>query len=297
MRRWFTAATVGAVTALALAGCGAAPAGTDRDLTDDWPAPAAPRAFVPAAGVCHSTVQDVGYLAAYQPVDCALPHRTETAHVGVLSGAAARPGTPPPAGSAGMRAARAECDAKVEETLGGDWRTGRLGLGVVLPSPRAWGGGARWFRCDLSEQTSLDEAAPKTRTGSLKGALSGAAPLAHRCFDPRMRSDDVQDMVPVACTSRHRAEFVGVWRSPDTSYDTFSRDNRKVHRACRTLIARYAKVPDDGNLQYRAGSIFYHPYEREWRDGNRGVQCFLWVSDRHLTRSVKGAGTKGLPVT
>ncbi|MEU4774394.1 septum formation family protein [Micromonospora sp. NPDC023644] len=296
MRRWWTAATVGAVAALALAGCGA-PAGTDRDLTDDWPAPAAPQAFVPAAGVCHAAVQDVGYLTAYHPLDCALSHRTETVHVGTLTGAAADRATPPPAGSAGMRVARAECDTKVGEVVGGDWRSGRLGLSVVLPSPQAWGGGARWFRCDLSEQTSLDEASPKARTGSLKGALTGAAPLAHRCFNPKVRADDVREMVPVPCTSRHRAEFVGVWQAPDTTYDAFRRDNLKVHRACRTLIAKFARVPDNGDLQYRAGSIYYHPFEQEWRNGNRGVQCFLWVSDRSLTRSMKGAGTKGLPVT
>jgi hypothetical protein len=55
-------------------------------------------------------------------------------------------------------------------------------------------------------------------------------------------------------------------------------------------------VPDDANVQYRAGTIFYHPYEQEWKDGNRGVQCFLWVSDRSLTRSMKGAGSKALPI-
>ncbi|MEH1100743.1 septum formation family protein [Micromonospora sp. CPCC 205561] len=295
MRRWWTAAAAGAVAALALTGC-AAPAGTDRDLTDDWPGPAAPQAFVPAAGVCHVGAQDVGYLSAYHPVDCAQSHRTETVHVGTLTGAGADRSTPPPAGSEGMRAARGECDRKVNEVVGGDWRAGRLAVGVVLPSPQAWSGGARWFRCDLSEQTSLDEAGPKTRTGSLKGALTGAAPLAHRCFNPKVRADDIREMTPVSCTSKHRAEFVGVWQAPETSYDAFTRDNMKVHRACLTLIAKYAKVPDNGDLRYRAGSIYYHPHEREWRNGNRGVQCFLWV-DRNLTRSMRGAGTKGLPVT
>ncbi|MGW4499822.1 septum formation family protein [Micromonospora sp. NPDC004336] len=296
MRRRWAAVAAGAVAALALAGCGT-PAGTDGDLTDDWPAPAAPQAFVPAAGVCHSVVQEVGYLTAYNPVDCAASHRAETVHVGTLTGAAAERTTPPPAGSAGMRAARSECDTKANEAVGADWRSGRLGLSVVLPSPGAWDGGARWFRCDLSERTSLDEANAKARTGSLKGALTGAAPLAHRCFNPKVSDDDVREMVPVACTSKHHAEFVGVWRAPDTSYQAFTRDSMKVHRACRALIARYARVPNNSDLQYRAGTIFYHPFEREWRNGNRGVQCFLWVSDRNLTRSMKGAGTKGLPVT
>ncbi|PZF99235.1 septum formation family protein [Micromonospora deserti] len=296
MRRWWTAVAAGAAATLALAGCGA-PAGTDADLTDDWPAPAAAQAFVPAAGVCHHGLQDVGYLTAYHPVDCAQSHRAETVHVGTLTGAAADRSTPPPAGSPGMRAARAECDREINKVVGADWRSGRLGVTVVLPSPPAWSGGARWFRCDLSEYTSLDETSAKARTSSLKGALTGPAPLAHRCFNPKVSKDDVREMVAISCTSRHHAEFVGVWQAPDTSYDAFTRDTLKVHRACRTLIAKYVKVPDNGDLQYRAGSIFYHPYEREWRNGNRGVQCFLWVSDRALTRSMKGAGTKGLPIT
>ncbi|MCM0678303.1 septum formation family protein [Micromonospora phytophila] len=296
MRRCWTAIAAGALAALALAGCGA-PAGTDRNLTDDWPAPAAPQAFVPATGVCHRGTQDVGYLTAYNPLDCAETHRAETVHVGTLTGAEADRSTPPRAGSAGIRAARAECDRKVNEVVGADWRSGRLGVTVVLPSPAAWGGGARWFRCDLSEYTSLDESTAKARTGTLKGALTGAAPLAHRCFNPKVSADDVREMVPVACTSRHHAEFVGVWQAPDTSYAAFTRDSLRTHKGCRALIASYVKVPNNGDLQYRAGSIFYHPYEREWRNGNRGVQCFLWVSDRNLTRSMRGAGTKGLPVT
>ena len=43
-------------------------------------------------------------------------------------------------------------------------------------------------------------------------------------------------------------------------------------------------MPNNSDLQYRAGTIFYHPYEQEWQNGNRGVQCFLWLDDRNLTR-------------
>ncbi|MFI5487213.1 septum formation family protein [Micromonospora echinaurantiaca] len=296
MRRWWTAVALGAVTALALTGCGA-PAGVDGNLTDDWPAPAAPQAFVPAADVCHAAFQAVGYLSGYNPVDCGASHRVETLHVGTLSGPEAERGTPPKAGSAGMRTAHAECGKAVNEAVGGDWRSGRLGLTVVFPSPPAWTGGARWFRCDVSEIQSLDDTSVDARTGSLRGALRGDSPLAYRCFSPKLEKDQITEMRPVSCTSKHRAEFVGVWHAPEISYAEFRRTSKRVHRACRTLIAKYAKVPDDGNLQYRAGTIFYHPFERDWQNGNRGVQCFLWVSDRTLTRSVKGTGNKGLPIT
>ncbi|WBB69660.1 septum formation family protein [Micromonospora sp. WMMD812] len=295
MRRWWTAVAVGAVAVLGLVGC--APAGLDADLTDDWPAPAAAQTFVPAAGVCHHAIQDVGYLTSYNPVACTESHRVETLHVGTLSGAGAERSTPPPAGSVGMRAARAECDREINKAVGADWRTGKLAVDVVFPSPPAWTGGARWFRCDVSETKGLDDTFVGLREGSLRDALKGDSKLAYRCFDPKLVKDDVDEMVPAACTGKHHAEFVGVYQAPDISYAEFTRTTLRIHKACQKMIADYVKVPNDNNLQYRAGTIFYHPFEQEWRNGNRGVQCFLWVSDRALTRSMKGAGTKGLPVT
>ncbi|MEU8052609.1 septum formation family protein [Micromonospora haikouensis] len=294
MRRWWTAVAVSAGAALALAGCGT-PAGLDGDLADDWRTMAAPTQFVPAAGTCHTVFADVGYLSGYNPVDCATSHRVETLHVGTLTGAAAELSAPPAAGSAGMKAVRAECDREVNKALGADWRAGRLFLSPVFPSRHAWSGGARWFRCDVSEVESVDDPSAVPRTGSLAGALKGASALAHRCFNPKIKKDDVQEMTPVACTRKHRVEFVGVYQAPDISFAQVDKNRMRIHKGCRTLIASYAKVPNNGDLEYRAGTIFYHPFEQEWKDGNRGVQCFLWV-DRDLTRSVKGVGTRGLPV-
>ncbi|MFC5926722.1 septum formation family protein [Micromonospora vulcania] len=296
MRRWLAAVAAGATVALTLGGCGA-PGGVDRNLTDDWPAPVAAQQFVPAAEVCHHTTQQVGYLTGYNPVACTESHRVETLFVGTLSGAGTERSTPPPAGSAGMRAAQAGCDKEVSKAVGADWRSGRLGLTVVLPSPLAWAGGARWYRCDVTELASIDDTSVGLRSGSLRGALTGPAQLAYRCFNPKLVKDDIDEMVPASCTSKHHAEFVGVWQAPDISYDEFNRATKRTHRACQTVIARYAKVPDDSQLDFRAGTIYYQPYEQEWKNGNRGVQCFLWISDRNLTRSMKSAGTKGLPVT
>ncbi|GAA2715791.1 septum formation family protein [Micromonospora olivasterospora] len=294
MRRWWTALAVGA-TATALAGCGT-PAGVDGDLVDDWKPLAAPTQFVPAAGACHTAFEDVGYLASYNPVDCGASHRVETIHVGTVTGPAADRSTSPAAGSAGMKAVRAECDREVNKAVGGDWRSGRLFLSTVFPSKQAWAGGARWFRCDLNEKESLDDSTAVTRTGSLKGALTGNSALAYRCFSPKIKNDRVTEMTAVSCTKRHRAEFVGVHQGPDIPFDQINKNGERIHRGCLALVAAYAKVPNNGDMKYRAGTIFYHAREAEWNDGNRGVQCFLWV-DRDLTRSVKGAGTKVLPVT
>jgi hypothetical protein len=281
---------------LALAGCGA-PAGVDGDLADDWPALPAAKTFVPEAGVCHSTAQDVGYLSGYNPIDCTTSHRAETLHVGTLTGPDASRSTPPRSGSSGMRSARAECDQQVNKAVGADWRSGRLAMHVILPSSAAWAGGARWFRCDVAETESLDDDSLNTRTGSLQGALKPGSPLAFGCFNPKLVKDDIEEMQPVACTAKHHAEFVGIHQFADVPYADFNRSAQRAHKACRSLIATYVKVPDNSDMQYRAGTIIYYPRsEEEWQSGNRGVQCFLWLSDRTLTRSLKGAGNKGLPV-
>lgn len=296
MRRWWTVAAVGVTAVLALAGCGA-PAGVDRDLADDWPALPAAKTFVPESGVCHSTAQDVGYLSGYNPIDCTVSHRAETLHVGTLTGPDAGRSTPPRPGSNGVRSARTECDRQVNKAVGADWRSGRLLLYVVLPSPGAWSGGARWFRCDVAEVGSIDDDRLTMRTGSLQGALKPGSPLAHGCFNPKLVKDEIEEMRPVACGTKHHAEFVGIYQFPDVPYAQFNRSEQRAHKACLGLIATYVKVPNNSDMQYRTGTIYFHPFgEEEWKDGNRGVQCFLWRSDRTLTRSLKGAGSKGLPV-
>ncbi|WP_309227398.1 septum formation family protein [Micromonospora thermarum] len=294
-RRWLTAVALGGAVVLALTGCVAPPAGTDGDLVDDWATISAPAAFTPEAGTCHAHVARVGYLGAYDPVPCERPHRVETLHVGTLTGAAAKERTPPSPGSAGMRTAHATCDREATRALGADWRSGRVGLSVVFPSPAAWTGGARWFRCDGAEIRSMDDPSVVTRTAGLGRSLAGSSPLRHTCFNPSLKDDRVTRMTPVSCTRPHHAEFVGVWVAPDTSYAAFTKDDRRVRDGCLALIATYTKVPR-GEVRFRTGSIWYHPLAAEWRDGNRGVQCFLWVSDRDLTRSMKGAGRSGLPM-
>jgi hypothetical protein len=283
------------VAALALAGCGV-PEGTDGNLVDEWTDLPAPTIFQPAAGTCHPTAASVGHLTSYAPVPCERSHEAETVHVGTLPAEHADRATPPPAGSPARIAAYDECEKAANRTLGADWRSGRIALHTILPSDAGWRGGARWFRCDVAEVNRLDGAEVKVRTGSLKGTLADDAPLAHRCFNVKLANDKVDDMVEVACTTKHDAEFVGVFRDTAGDHDELVKGSSRIHRRCQAMVAKYAKVPDDGNLKYRTGTIYYHPSADEWKDGNRGVQCFLWLSDRSLTRSVKGGGTKALPI-
>ena len=292
MRRWLAAVALGGMAALVLSGC-ATPGGVDGNLTDDWAAIGEPVSFTPAVGVCHPRPVDIGYLNSYQPVDCGQEHDVETVYVGTFSGADAERTDPPPEGSPGARAARAECDRKVNEFVGGDWRGGRLSVGVVPPSSFAWSGGARWFRCDLVEIGGLDNPDVVSRQLSLKGAFTT---LAYGCFTPKLAQDDIDEMQPVSCTAKHNSEFAGIWTAPDISYEAFQKDDARTEKGCMGVIAAYTKVPNNSDLKYRTGWIFYYPGEADWAAGNRGVQCFLWIDGRDLTRSLKGAGPSALPI-
>jgi hypothetical protein len=294
MRRRWTVGLAGLLATFALvAGCGGAPAGVDGDLSDDWRPLSEPKPFVPDAAVCHPTAVESGYLAAYAPVDCAATHLTETVHVGEFRDAG---GKPPAPGDKAYKSAYAECGAKAGAYLGGDWRTARLTLGLVLPSPEAWQGGSRWYRCDVAETRSLDDSSMAPRAGSLKGALAKPSPLHYGCFTPKITDEVVREMDPVDCAKPHRSEFVGIYTAPDKPYKAFIDDGEDIHKACLDRVADYADLPKDGNLRFRTGTIYYYPTAAEWDQGNRGVKCFSWDSGRTYTRSIKGGGTRLMPI-
>ncbi|BCJ65988.1 septum formation family protein [Polymorphospora rubra] len=300
MRRWLTAVAVAGTATLLLTGCGN-PAGVDGNLVNGWAAFPEPKAFVPAAEVCHTAdFAETAYLSSYSPVDCATSHRVETIFVGTLTGATAEANKPPTASSTDIKPAYTECDTKAKEFVGADWRTGRLWLGVAVPSPQAWSGGARWFRCDLTEESTVEndgDSETVNRTASLRDALKTTSPLNLGCYAVKLNSEDrVDTMDPVECTKEHNSEFVGVWTAPDGNYPSKDTDWDKFYSECRTLVGRYVGVPLDNNLRYRTGVIALPNGQTEWQAGNRGVRCYLWMADKKFTRSLKGTGNNGLPI-
>lgn len=298
MRRWTAAVALGGALALGLTGCGL-PEGVDGELTNSWQSIPEPSPFVPPAEVCHpGDFAETAYLSSYSPVDCATPHRVETVHVGTFAAATAEATEPPTQDSAEIRAAYAECDTRTTEYVGADWRLGRLWVGVAVPSPAAWDGGARWFRCDVTEVTNVeDNGGTASRTASLRDALAEPSPLHLTCYAVRNDSNGAIDTMPAeACDKPHNAEFAGVWQAPDIPYPTQDRDWQQFHTECRKVIGRYAGVPLDDNLQFRTGVISLPGGAAEWAAGNRGVRCYLWLNERNVTRSLKGAGTEGLPI-
>lgn len=288
MRRMI-AATAGAVAALLLAGCTTVPEGLDGDVTNGWSTVGTPMAFKPVAGACHEELEATGPMETYRPVPCTAVHLSETVGLGTFAGTTATQTHVPEPGSAAEMTAYQDCSQKISAFVGGPWRSGRIAATVVLPSQAGWSGGARWYRCDVGE-ADLNSSRHVRRKGTMARGLTGAAPLRLGCFNPVIARDDVQKMKAVPCAKKHHAEFVGLWNAPRMSYATLRSDQKRTARGCRTAIAKFAKVPDNSDIKYRSGWISYNPTEEQWERGERGVQCFLWLS-RKLTRSMKGAGT------
>lgn len=289
--------TAGALTLL-LAGC-ARPEGIDGDLTGEWSAMGEPVGFVPAAGTCHEgDYREVGTLQSYRPIDCAEEHVTEIVYVGEFDGEAGDRESPPEPGSQQWRDAFNACEDGAADYLGADYRYARLWLGVVVPSPQAWEGGARWLRCDVVQSENPAQIG-QIRTGSLAGALADdSSELRLGCFEVTATDTDIERMDPVDCDQPHQAEFVGVWRAPDGEYPDSEDDESAdlVHGGCRELIAEYVDLPVDDDLPFRTGTIVNWMAEQDWRDGDHGFRCYLWLSEDEIHESLRGDGPDALPV-
>jgi len=293
------AAALGLVTLLLAAGCGN-PAGVDGDLTNGWAAIGAPSGFTPAAQTCHlANFSSFGARATYEEVDCKLKHRTETVYVGTYQSPVAEAAEPPVSGSAGARAAYRTCDLKTSMYVGGTWRAARLWIGVTQPTRAAWSGGARWYRCEALVSSSIeDDGGLVQRVGTLRDALAEPrSPLLLACYGVRLdKAGKIGTMPATSCAAKHNAEFVGVWDAEDLDYPATTKQWDQFHDGCRGLIASYVGVPNDADLQFRAGVISLPGGDDVWALGDRGVRCYLWLDRATLTASLKGKGPKAMPV-
>jgi hypothetical protein len=74
-------------------------------------------------------------------------------------------------------------------------------------------------------------------------------------------------------------------------------DSDRIFNECLEIVATFVKLPIDRNLEYRTGTIWYYPGKPDREAGERGVQRFPWLGkDGKISRSLKSAGTKGLPI-
>ncbi|MGW4462406.1 septum formation family protein [Micromonospora sp. NPDC004704] len=300
MRRWWSVPVAVGVAVVLLSGCGTS-AGIDGSLMDDWAPLAEAKPFVPPVGTCHpADPVKVAPLSSYEPVDCTGPHRTETVHVGTFAGVAAGREAPPVEGSPEIRTAFGECDGKAREYVGNEWRAGRLRLEVALPSPVAWTGGARWFRCDMAEVARVEptNGVVTSRTASVRGALKTPSPLGLTCYTiNRAANRSITGMVAVDCAKAHNSEFVGVWKAPEMNYPTKDLDWVPIFGECQKLMATHIGTPNDVNLAFRAGVVPLPPTRDDWQAGNRGIRCYLDLyGDGTVNRPLRGAGLAALPI-
>jgi hypothetical protein len=294
------AALLVAVSVSMVAGCTPPPPGTDGALTDGWATFGEPAVFTPQPDTCHRADDASGSVRRYQPVDCDRLHATETVHVGTFTGADAQLTIVPTKTSPARAAARTECETQAAAFLGQQLQDGLLKLRVVMPPQQAWNAGARWFRCDLTEITTVFGGKVAPRTGSLRGALAGTSPLALSCHEPEWdRNDYLAAIEPVDCSQPHRSEFVGAYTESDGfDHDDFNVEDDAVHEKCLRMVASYAALPVDDFLSWRVGTLYFEPSRQEWAEGDRWVRCFLYLPEDvpALTRSAKDSGPDLLPV-
>ena len=298
MGRTLRGAALLAGVALLLAGCGGRPPGVDGNLTNNWSTMPDATIPVPADHACYDVHTDdpanVTKLPA--PVDCTATHTFETIHVGTFTGTDAAADVPPPVGGPARRKAYEECASSAKTFLGDDWRTGRLDVVVVTPIALHWEAGARWFRCDAVEYSDFDNYEIASRTASLRGALTGDRTLGLGCFSVAEKNSAIDTMTPTNCAASHDAEFAGVFDAPDADYIEDDNARHTMHsNGCKAVVAAFAGVPNDGNLQYRTGFISGPFNKQDWQQGNRGVRCYIWPG-KPVAKSLKGAGVAGLPI-
>ncbi len=295
IKRGITGIVLAASTLLAASACANAP-GTDGNLVNEWSAMAAPEGWTPKAETCHKEFAVTTYRRSYSPVACATDHRYETVFLGEFAGDAAGLPSPPTApGSPELVAAYKECDAKTTAYVGAEWRSGRLWIGVSVPSQGAWEGGARWYRCEVTLKQDSYNPGPTTVSKSLKNEFGGASDLKYGCYS--IPEDEAAPWVAAACTAAHNAEFVAAIPVSFTyaELDTDAAAD-SIHAKCRSAIAAYVGVPDNGDMKYRTGTYYRYPSENDWIAGDRNIRCHLWKGKKTLNRSLKGTGNAGLPI-
>lgn len=250
----------------ALAACGEEQGdNTDPDQVDS--------AEVPELGACRVlSPDDIDEASnATRTVECSEPHTAQTYAVGPL---------PEELEDADYddravgRFAYQTCMAKFESFLGADES---LVLRTIVswawfrPSEKAWGDGARWYRCDIvggSEQSEEFVPLPAKAEGLLQGRLDDKWLV---CAD----GATVADSVKVPCTEKHD------WRAVTTiklgeAGDPYPGDRVvevTTRDYCSDSVGAWLSYPVD----YEYGYTWFH--EAEWEAGNRRSVCWAKTPD------------------
>jgi hypothetical protein len=245
-----------------------------------------------------------GYTLAFLPgtsVDCAQPHLSETYHIGTFPpGGETEPTIVPVVGSNRFRYAYDECVDRAAQFLGADHYESRLAVVPVLPAERQWAGMARWFRCELMEVAALDRTVA-TRTGSLRGALSGtdgvgaAGPLLPTCADTTLNETGNQATAVLftSCEGPHDVELTGAYLLAEGDYPGGAVVGASTLDGCKRVSAAYVGISADDVLRPGTPVVAFASdlTELQWSVGVRWAWCFYGSDLQPRTGSVKGLGT------
>jgi hypothetical protein len=290
-RRWFGLA-VAAGAALALVGC-SKPAGVDGNLTNGWPALAKAVTPDPPLGACYDKEYSATWYGPFESVPCEQNHQSETAYVGKFTGADASRESPPNSDSPARKAAYVDCVKQVNDYIGGDWHAAYVWLGLVLPSPAAWTGGARWYRCDLLKTNDVEHSTVSS-TGSLKDGMRGPRWLAITCINTVESNGQVQTESPADCAQPHNGELAGVAAGRDAPWPGDSAAQRQADTACEAVVAHYLGFSGNHDLNRSVGWLFFWPRQTQWDAGDRTFSCYAYAftKSKKIIGSVKGIGSK-----
>ncbi|MFF5232887.1 septum formation family protein [Dactylosporangium sp. NPDC000521] len=287
-------------------GCGLRVAGTDGDLVDDWRPLAAPKFDLPAVGTCLGTTSkapfDPRYTAA-SPIECDRSHTLEVVLIGTVEGNAGQASEPPKPGSEGFQASYTACGKAVNEYVGGEWHTGMLGIDVRQPTSQAWQGGLRDYICSVF---SLSDAygVMQLASGSLKGALTGAAPKAIRCLTAVGTTkdgwwDDMSALTPVDCAQPHEAEFAGTIQVGPTAGTLPAPDvmRKRSLDPCWEVVAKFVGLTGDQlDARDEFGAAWDGMDKDQWEAGDPYQRCFaLFRPGKKARATVKGLGKQAFP--
>lgn len=299
-RRVWGTVLAGLVTLVALASCApGTPKGVDGDLTNNWQAMPEAAVPVPVAGSCYSeqyTQTWTGDFAA-TVVSCTAPHWTETVFVGTFGGDVASRSVPPLSGSSDLATAFTTCSTKAKDFLGGEWQAAYTWLGLTLPDNAAWKGGARWYRCELT-QIGRDENEEDVRSSaSAKGALTGSKPLARTCELVQDDGTSITSTQGIECAQPHNAEFAGLYTLTGSTYPGDSKVDSQASTACGRVMASYVGLSSTRSNYF--GWYWHRLTEDEWNLGIRTNRCYVLgfasngrAGNVRFTGSVKGLGSK-----
>lgn len=246
----------------ALAACGSEDQGgnTDPDLVD--------ATAVPDVAVCRDlTPDDVAMPAnATKTVDCATRHTAETFAAGEL------PDEFDDADyddSALGTFAYRTCSTKFAEFVGADeslvLRT-TLSWAWFRPSEKAWGKGARWYRCDvIGGNSSSTEYRPLPATA--RGMLSGRP---NDSWLSCAAGPSVAEGEKVPCSQKHdwRAVTTVKMAAPEDEYP----GDRVMESRTRSFCANSVKAWLNYPAEFEYGFTFFH--QAEWKAGIRRSVCW-----------------------